>query len=134
MGANIGANSIIGAGSIVSGTYPENSIIAGNPARFVCTLEEFAAKREIRELAEAVEYAAAFRERNGAWPTIEQMTNSFAWLYLPHTEETLRAHAELFRLNGVDYEVLKGVFLASLPKFDTYQDFLEYCVRNARES
>lgn len=134
MGSHIGADSIIGAGAVVSGTWPEGSVIAGNPARLVCTLDEFAEKRERRELAGAVEFATTFRERNGVWPSLEQMTNAFAWLYLPHTEETLREHEGLFRLNGVDPEVLKRAFLASKPRFNSYQEFLDYCARGGREN
>lgn len=134
MGSHIGANSIVGAGAVVSGTWPEGSVIAGNPARLVCTLGEFAAKREGRELAGAVEFATTFKGRNGAWPSVGQMTNAFAWLYLPHTEEALREHAELFRLNGVDPEVMRRAFLSSEPKFGSYQEFLDYCAQGGRES
>lgn len=134
MGSHIGANCIIGAGAVVSGTWPEGSVIAGNPARLVCTLGEFAEKRERRELAGAVEYATTFRERNGIWPSLVQMTNAFAWLYLPHTEETLREHGELFALSGVDPEVLRRTFLASKPRFNSYQEFIEYCAQGGRES
>lgn len=133
MGSHIGANSIVGAGSVVSGAWPEGSVIAGNPARLVCTLDEFAAKREQRELSSAVEYAATFKARRGSWPSAEQMTNAFAWLYLPHTEEALHEHAGLFRLNGVDPEVLKRAFLASKPRFASYQEFLDYCAQDGRE-
>ena len=133
MGSHIGANSIVGAGSVVSGAWPEGSVIAGNPARLLCTLDEFAAKREQRELSSAVEYAATFKARRGSWPSAEQMTNAFAWLYLPHTEETLHEHAGLFRLNGVDPEVLKRAFLASKPRFASYREFLDYCAQDGRE-
>lgn len=34
-GVTIGKNSIIGAGSVVTKDVPENSIVAGNPARFL---------------------------------------------------------------------------------------------------
>ena len=34
-GSHIGKNSIIGAGSVVSGVIPENEIWAGNPAKFI---------------------------------------------------------------------------------------------------
>jgi len=37
-GASIGENSIIGAGSVVSGSIPSGEIWAGNPARFVKTI------------------------------------------------------------------------------------------------
>lgn len=35
MGTNIGNNSIVGAGSVVKGNFPDGSIIAGNPARVI---------------------------------------------------------------------------------------------------
>jgi maltose O-acetyltransferase len=36
----IGDNVIIGAGSVVTRSIPENCVYAGNPARFVCAIEE----------------------------------------------------------------------------------------------
>lgn len=39
-GSNIGDNSVIGAGSIVSGCIPPNEVWAGNPARFIRKLKE----------------------------------------------------------------------------------------------
>ncbi len=44
-GVTIGDNVIIGANSLVSGDIPANSVFAGNPARLVCTLEEYREKR-----------------------------------------------------------------------------------------
>lgn len=129
MGSHIGSNSIVGAGAVVSGSWSDGSVIAGNPARLMCTIDEFAAKRERWELASAVGFATSYRSCNGAWPAVEQMTNAFAWLYLPHTEETLRTHADLFLFNGVDPEVLTRAFLASEPRFGSYQEFLDYCAQ-----
>ncbi len=34
-GTTIGNNVVIGAGSVVSGTFPDNCIIAGNPAKII---------------------------------------------------------------------------------------------------
>jgi acetyltransferase-like isoleucine patch superfamily enzyme len=38
-GTNIGNNCVVGAGSVVKGVFPENSIIAGNPAIIVRNLD-----------------------------------------------------------------------------------------------
>lgn len=40
----IGDNVIIGAGSVVTHDVPSNSVYAGNPAKFVCTFDEFSQK------------------------------------------------------------------------------------------
>jgi serine acetyltransferase len=37
---HIGNNVIIGAGSVVTKDIPDNSIVAGNPARIIKTLDE----------------------------------------------------------------------------------------------
>lgn len=37
----IGENSIIAAGAIVKGKFPKNSVLAGNPAKIICTIDEY---------------------------------------------------------------------------------------------
>jgi len=41
---HIGNNCIIGAGSVVKGRIPDNSVFAGVPARLICSTEVFAEK------------------------------------------------------------------------------------------
>lgn len=40
----IGDNVIIGANSVVASDLPSNGVYAGNPARFICSIEEFKTK------------------------------------------------------------------------------------------
>ena len=40
----IGKNSIVGAGSVVTKDVPPSSVVAGNPARVICSIEEYAKK------------------------------------------------------------------------------------------
>lgn len=42
----IGSNVIIGAGSVVSRDIPDNTVAAGNPAKVVCTMEEFSTRHQ----------------------------------------------------------------------------------------
>lgn len=39
-GVTIGENSIVGAGSVVTKDVPDNSVVAGNPARFIKRIDE----------------------------------------------------------------------------------------------
>lgn len=43
-GVTIGANSIVGAGSIVTKDVPPSTVVAGNPARRISSLEEYLEK------------------------------------------------------------------------------------------
>jgi acetyltransferase-like isoleucine patch superfamily enzyme len=43
-GTEIGDNAIVGAGSVVSGTVPAGTVVAGNPARPISTVAEYAEK------------------------------------------------------------------------------------------
>lgn len=44
-GVKIGPRAIVGSGAVVTKDVMENSVVAGNPARFICTLDEYLAKR-----------------------------------------------------------------------------------------
>lgn len=43
-GVQIGNNVIIGAGSVVTRSIPDNMVAAGNPAKIICSVEEYKAK------------------------------------------------------------------------------------------
>ena len=38
--AHIGNNVIVGTGKIVSKDIPDNLVVVGNPAKFICTIQE----------------------------------------------------------------------------------------------
>ncbi len=44
-GITIGNNCIVGAGSIVTKNIPDSQVWAGNPAKFICTIDEYTEKQ-----------------------------------------------------------------------------------------
>lgn len=46
-GSTIGDNVIIGAGSIVRGKIESNSVYAGVPAKYLCSLDEYRERNEL---------------------------------------------------------------------------------------
>lgn len=40
-GVTVGNNVLIAAGSVVTKSIPDNCVVAGNPAKFICTLDEY---------------------------------------------------------------------------------------------
>lgn len=49
-GTTIGDNVIIGANSLVRGTIPSNVVIGGNPAKVICSVEEYYKKRKAAQI------------------------------------------------------------------------------------
>lgn len=50
-GVCVGNNVVIGAGSVVTKDVADGSVITGNPAKFICSLEDYLARKQ-REMAE----------------------------------------------------------------------------------
>ena len=76
-GSYIGSNSIIGAGSIVSGNLEGNAVYAGNPARKIMSIEDYYEKRKKKQLEEAMHYVKCYKERFGCNPPIDKLDEYF---------------------------------------------------------
>ena len=129
MGTHIGDNVVIGAGSVVKGVIESNSVYAGNPAKKICTLEEFYNKRANQQLEEAVLYFKSFVENYNREPTISEM-GPFWWMFLPRREESVLQEKVFTALSGdCEDEVIES-FLKSKPIFEDYKKFKEYVFAN----
>lgn len=128
-GVTIGDNTIIGAGSIVSGDIPGNCVAAGNPCRPIMSLEAYYEKRQQAQLGEAIQLVQEYRKVYHREPGESELAE-FVWLFsdayrgkpLPEPIAYKMHHAENFDLtlqlmqdHQSPYPSLEA-FLASIPK------------------
>lgn len=125
-GCTVGNNVVIGANSVITKNVPDNVVVAGNPAKIICTLDEYYKKRKKAELFEAV-----------------MMVNEYISVYgMNPSKEILREHFWLFenKYKELDLEfksvmqLVEGTFNKSLEKFESrkplfrsYSEFISFC-------
>ena len=109
------------------GEYPDNVVIAGNPAKIICTLDEYYQKRKNRWISDAKKCALEIYRRTGRRPTVEEMRDGFYWLYTPRNQESIENHNEFFTLTGDDYDDICKCFLTSEPIYMSFEEFLKDC-------
>lgn len=123
MGTHIGSNSIVGAGSVVKGNFPDNVVIAGNPARVICTLDEYLTKRKARTLKEAKIYIESFKDKYGYYPDSKHCGPFFA-LYEDRDTFDYENDPRLF-CNGDNHNEIVEDFKRSKPIFSNYNYFID---------
>ena len=87
-GVTIGPRAIVGAGSVVSKDVPPNSVVAGNPARVIRTLDEH--RDIIRKRSEAYPWFDLIEKREGGYdPKIEPelKRRRISYFFGPETSE-----------------------------------------------
>lgn len=123
-GSTIGDNVIVGAGSIISGTIPSNVVVAGNPAKVLCSIDEYRVKRKNKQLIEAVDLYTRYLKRYGHEPE-KALFREYFWLFEKGRNNLCSEFREVNDL--VSPDVTDAAFGDWKPLFNGYSDFLEYC-------
>lgn len=126
MGSEISDNSIVGAGSVCHGFYPSNSIIAGNPAKVIMSLDEYYKKRKVKYIDEAKNMARLIEARKGRKPTVNEM-GAFFPIYLERDLDSLRTNDLNTDLSGDEESEIINSFLSSKPIYASFEEFLKDC-------
>ena len=79
-GTVIGDNCIIGENSLVNGCFPDDVVIAGNPAKVICTIEEYYHKRIAAQLHEARELVKEYFACYHKVPE-KEVLDEFFWIW-----------------------------------------------------
>ncbi len=124
MNTHIGKNSIVAAGSVVTGNFPDNVVIAGVPGKAVSSIEDYYQKRVKRQYGEAANMVRCYRNAFHEEPTKDKLP---AYFYLyedrnkPITEEIF-----LQRLKLKDnYQESLQMFQNIKPMFESFEAFLK---------
>lgn len=128
-GTHIGNNCIIGAGAVVSGNFPDNVVIAGNPARIIKTLDQLHENRKDKTLIEAVETINMYRQAYKKEPSPKDLA-SFKFLFEPRDIKKLKEDGLDFYCNGDEPEEVRKAFFLSKPIFESFNDLLQYSKDN----
>lgn len=88
MGTHIGDNVIVGAGSVVHGNIPDNVVVAGNPAKVICTLEEHYKRRSEKTKEEALFCAKQYYRRMNKIPSPSDL-GGFKFLFAKRDRQYL---------------------------------------------
>ncbi len=121
----IGDNVIIGANSLVRGIIPSNCIIAGNPAKIICSLDDYYNKRITCQLNEAKEIAKEYFEVYHRIPP-KNVFHEFFWLFEQRNCTSDSNFDSIMKLTG-NYDKTLARYKKTQPIFKSYQEFISYC-------
>ena len=123
-GVEIGDNTIVALGAVITKNTPPNSVVAGAPARVVCSLEDYYKKRKEKSVEEALEYAASVLDRKGRMPRITELSEEWVHFLTKEEYENIPEvrHQVDFRLTGY---IDKDEFLSRKKLYNGYEDLLK---------
>ena len=128
-GVTIGDHVIIGTGSVVTKDCESNSVYAGNPARRICSMEEFWHKRKALQFAEAKVVVQHYRERFGKNPPQEILSEYFQLFCTRAEAEKVDAFRQ--QMGRMDTMAETQAYMdANPPMFDGYEAFLAACLND----
>lgn len=118
-GTEIGDNTIIGAGAVVSGKLEKNSVYAGNPAKKICTIEDYKKKVTEKQLEDAKNIYTEYKSRYSIIPPIE-IFHEYFYLFTKNDENLIELFEAKVREEKIEFKNEK-------PLFENYEEFCKYC-------
>jgi acetyltransferase-like isoleucine patch superfamily enzyme len=129
--SSVGDNVIVGAASLVTKKFGSNVVIGGNPAKVLMSLEEYYLKRKQRQLEEAFDIFKFYFKKYSKIPK-DKIFWEYFWIFSPRNKTIVSKHKNDFGLLNTYNESLHS-FYNSMPIFDNYNSFVEFCLKKINE-
>lgn len=131
-GCHIGDNVIIGAGSVVTKDLESNSVYAGNPARRICSLEDYYKKRMDLQVAEAKELFLSYYKKYGKILPKSEM-REFFFLFENRENELLEDFRKQIHYFDKFERCEEMYWAGQRQQFSDYDEFSKYCLEQMQE-
>lgn len=132
MGSHIGNNVIVGAGSIVHGSIPDNVVIAGNPAKAISTLDEHYSRRKCKTIEECKACVRQFVKAKGRLPEPKDLSG-FKFLYAPRDSKIVESWGLNFACSGDEPEEVEQSFYETEPYWASFEAMLSEAMCNGED-
>ena len=121
MGTHIGNNVIVGAGSVVSGNFPDNVVIAGNPAKIICSLEQYYQKN-LDRFEEYAETTYLVKKNYLKREITEEDMNWYNQLWMSNNAEAIYRR---LNVDGDNKEEIIADLMKIQPRYKSFADFVK---------
>lgn len=122
-GVTIGDNVIIGAKSLVNKDCLKEGVYAGNPVRYIMSLEEYYEKRKGKQISEAKELVIEYYKKYKNYPPKELLREYF-WLFEDEITELIPTYTDVLKLEN-NYEISSEAFKKHSSQYKNYDEFIE---------
>ena len=119
MNVNIGDNVVIASGSVVTKDVPANSVVGGNPARVICTMEEYHNRLD----ANFEQFAKTYYERQSAYLGRDLQETEMSWFMSLWESDKAREVFENSRVDGDDHAAVVADMMALPRKYASFEEF-----------
>lgn len=124
-GTQIADNTIIGAGSVVSGKLEKNSVYVGNPAKKICTIDEYRNKIQKRQLEDAKAIYLEYKRIYKKTPPIE-LFHEYFYIFSKKYSDLNNRFIQKLEEEQIEFRNNNYVF-------DNYEEFCMYCEDNKND-
>lgn len=122
-GVEIGDNVIIGANSLVNKDCLKEGVYAGNPVKFIMSLDDYYKKRKDNQVKEATELVLEYYRKNNTYPD-KELLREFFWIFENREDELCNTFEDVLKLED-NYDISLNKFKDTRPIFDGYDKFIE---------